>query len=63
MQHKNMRVIQALWHIEKWLKIMEHCILVSTLAFYSLFTFITNKNNNKILILLQSASLIFVTKY
>jgi len=42
MQHKNMRVIQALWHIEKWLKIMEHCILVSTLAFYSLFTFITN---------------------
>jgi len=30
---------------------MEHCILVSTFAFYSLFTFITNKNNNKILIM------------
>jgi len=30
---------------------MEHCILVSTFAFYSLLTFITNKNNNKILIM------------
>jgi len=45
-----MRVIQALWHIEKWLEIMKHCIVVSTFAFYSLFTFITNKNDNKILI-------------
>ena len=30
---------------------MRHCILVSTFAFYSLFTFIANKNNNKILIM------------
>jgi len=30
---------------------MEHCILVSTFAFHSLFTFIANKNNNKILIM------------
>jgi len=47
MQHKNMRVIQALWHIEKWLEIIKHCTLVSTIAFYSLFTFIANKHNNK----------------
>jgi len=26
---------------------MEHCILVSTFAFYSLFTFITNKSNKQ----------------
>jgi len=38
-----------LWHVERWLKIMEYCILVSTFAFYSLHTFTTNKCNNKIL--------------
>jgi len=30
---------------------MEHCIVVSTFAFHSIFTFITNENNNKILIM------------
>jgi len=30
---------------------MNRCFLVSTFAFYSLFTFITKKNNNKILIM------------
>jgi len=46
-----MRVIKALWHIEKLSDIMKHCTLVSIFAFYSLFTFIANKNNNKILIM------------
>jgi len=30
----NMRIMWALWHVEKWLNIMKHHTLVSTILFY-----------------------------